>query len=313
MFLYGPTGSGKGSLCLILAGLLGAHNVTHQNFGAFGGSGVGAGRFQLAQMVWKLAAFVDEAESTVAESAPRYEQIKSITGGEPKTVEHKYGTPFQMFPTAKITLQSNVAPIYKDEGGALTARIIPIGCEHSFRDKPTELPPCKMVFASGEMNWIATAAVLAWGKAFHMAKPFDIAGSRALEVGREKVVSGLDLVGSTLKQFQTIKTGAFVSSSAQSDLIRLVCRDRDDTELRGTLERDIKAEMSTWEGIVYTRSRVHKNDANPVRGWKNVALDKDAIMRKFDYLPEFCSEYMSLCNALNIANLAENEKLVNFE
>ena len=312
MFLWGPTGSGKGSLCSILGGLLGMHHVSHQNYGAFGGSGAGAGRFQEAEMYWKLAAFVDEAEGTVVDHAGRFDRIKKHTGGEPVQIERKWGHPFDAIPTAKLTLQSNVAPVYQDTGGAIRGRMITLGCEHSFRDKPTELPPCRMVFESGEMNWLATAAALAWQAAYSLAKPFELEGSRALEIGREAVENEMDLLGSTLRKFQLLDNDGFVSSMAQSDLIKLACSDRGINRPAGTLERDIKAEMSSWRSVRYTRRKTPGKSTVQVRGWSGVQLDREEILKNYDYLVDCVQEYPSLCNELQIYDPSDFSKISMF-
>lgn len=313
MFMWGPTGSGKGSLCSILGGLLGCEHCTSMNYGALAGSGAGAGRFQEADMHNRLLITIEEAEGTVGEHAGRMDRLKKVVGGERVMIERKWGHPFQDWIIGKLILQSNVAPVYQDKGGAIRARMIPVGFEHSFRERPSVVPPAQLVFESGEANAIATAAGLCWSAVRGQALPFVVEGSRALEVGREAIESEMDLLGSTFNKCGTRGTGKALSSSAANDLLRLAFEDRGIPYTTGTMERDIKAWMSQQEGVKYTRFRRAGRGSERIRGWIGIGLERDLVLRRFDYLPEIIEQYPALAEEIGIKDSGCLEKLSVFE
>lgn len=298
VFMWGPTGSGKGSLCRLLSGLIGKHHCVNLNYGAI--SGAGQMRFQEAAMYNKLFISVEETEGSVIEHGARMDRLKKLVGGERVTIERKYAHPFEDYIIGKLVLQANIAPVYQDNGGAIRARMIALGFEHSFRDKPSLESPDVSILRAGEADAIATVAGLAWMEARREHKPFEISDSRALEVGAEEVASNMDLVGWALRTFVKVDTKGFISSSALLELVSLVRSDRgiSEQQISGHLDRVIKTTLR----ILAPKAnfcRVRK-ESKHIRGWAGVSICKENIRKSYEYLEDFTEDYPELAKIVGI-------------
>jgi putative DNA primase/helicase len=115
LMLVGEGANGKSVICAVLRGLLGNANVSSVPLELFGD------KFRLAGTLGKLANIVAEVGELdkIAEG-----QIKAFTTGDLMEFEHKFKTPFQARPTARLVLATNNAPAFSDKSDGIWRRML---------------------------------------------------------------------------------------------------------------------------------------------------------------------------------------------
>lgn len=151
VMLIGPGGNGKSVLLRILSALCGPANVAGVQPHEF------ANKFQRAQLDGKLANIVTELEqgAVIADA-----ELKAITSGELTTVEHKFGTPFEMRAFATCWFGTNHMPHTRDFSDALFRRATILQFNRSFA--PHEQDPNLSEKLLSELPAILTQSLVAY-------------------------------------------------------------------------------------------------------------------------------------------------------
>lgn len=115
LMLEGMGANGKSVYCAVLAALLGTDNVCHVPLEAF------ADRFTLASTLGKLANIVSEIGEIdkLAEGT-----LKAFTSGDRTYMDRKTIAPVSAYPTARLTLATNVRPRFSDRSEGIPRRLI---------------------------------------------------------------------------------------------------------------------------------------------------------------------------------------------
>lgn len=151
VMLIGPGGNGKSVVLHVLAALCGAENVAGVQPHEF------SNKFQRAQLDGKLANIVTELEqgAVIADA-----ELKAITSGELTTVEHKFGTPFEMRAFATCWFGTNHLPHTRDFSDALFRRATIFQFNRTFA--PHEQDPRLKTRLLSELPAILTRALIAY-------------------------------------------------------------------------------------------------------------------------------------------------------
>lgn len=235
MFFYGPTRSGKGSLCRTLCAMAGWNNYSSSDYAALDGG------FRRYNMFDKLVISIEETEGTAIQHEQRISYLKKLIGGERTTFERKYHQPFEDKVIGKFVMQSNKVPQYQDEGHAVKARMIVIGFEHSFEDCDIVVDPSQAILEA-EADKLATIAALYWSINYENEDCFRNSESRAMQLGLNTVIADLDIVGDSVKKYLVWDSNSRVSSQALSELVTFIAKERD-LVLQGKLSHNISREI----------------------------------------------------------------------
>lgn len=149
LYLQGLPGTGKGTIREVLTCILGEQNVHNATMDEL------AGRFDVAPMVGKAAVVIPEIEmDSKTSKAAALTRLKSITGGDPQSVERKHRERIgHVRIRAKFVLTPNSEPNLPDSSAALIRRLIvvPMGRPPATVD-PT-LPEKLKQEATGILLW----------------------------------------------------------------------------------------------------------------------------------------------------------------
>lgn len=229
VFMHGATGAGKGSTSQLLCRILGDNNYTNTEYSVLDGG------FKLGALHDKLVVVIEECGGSSREHMRRLELLKKITGGERLQVERKYQHPFDDMIVGKFILQSNSAPKYEDDGGAVSERMIALGFEKSYRSKGyVGLPSKAIIKDTVEVSvveeseqiaegWatmktlyrlelhvpdiLATLAGCYWMHRKKKKNPFAFKGkSQAIEQGEMMVTEGMNISKMVVKRYFKIDT-----------------------------------------------------------------------------------------------------------
>lgn len=302
MWLEGPSGAGKGSLCGILGAIVGRRNRCSLNYGALDGD------FEESAMHDKLTIAIQEATGTLSEHRARLERLKKIVSHEEVGIKRKYKRPMQDIIVGKLVIQSNEAPVFPDSGGALRHRMVAVGLEHSYRAECPRISPMDQVILAGECDAIATAAALAWMQARKSdGDPFKVEGAEMLAVGQEAIVGQMNVVNEICRKYLAVKKPGGVSNGALQDLITKVMLGRGiEPPARHGWAKLLK------EVGVYFDDRVRAGmyraggkrrpgeEAHRVRGFLGLAFNKEAIFADYPELQEEVGEFPDLAAALGL-------------
>jgi P4 family phage/plasmid primase-like protien len=117
VLLQGNGGDGKSVLCLVLRELLGRENCSAVSL-----EGFDARRpFQLASTMGKLANIVEDVNHI---EKAQEGLLKDFVSGGTVQVEEKYGAPYPMEASARVTFSCNNLPRFTDRSGGLWRRLI---------------------------------------------------------------------------------------------------------------------------------------------------------------------------------------------
>jgi len=146
MILVGGGGNGKSVALHVLSELVGRENVCavplhkmHNDFVLV----------MLRDKLVNLAAEIDT--SRLIESST----MKTLTGGDPITVNVKYEQPITFTPTAKHTFAVNELPMFKDKSDALMRRVLLLEFAQTFKGKKRDPDIASKLTKelSGILNW----------------------------------------------------------------------------------------------------------------------------------------------------------------
>jgi len=152
MFLEGDGANGKSVILFVLRLLLGEENVSSIPLSSFDPDKT----FKIASTEGKLANICEEAGQI---SVRVEEALKQYVAGNAFTVEKKFMAPYQIYPSAKITVATNVIPEFKDKSDGIWRRILYIkfGVKIHPRDQRREFLERDYWLESGELpgilNW----------------------------------------------------------------------------------------------------------------------------------------------------------------
>jgi putative DNA primase/helicase len=127
--IVGPRrgGKGKGTLVFVLEHLLGTDNIVFQTLDSLTGE---FGRWPLIDK--KLAVFADARLGSRGNIHRLVETLLSISGGDPQTINRKYGPFWTGRLLVRFLITTNVLPALKDASGTIASRFIMLKLTESF-------------------------------------------------------------------------------------------------------------------------------------------------------------------------------------
>lgn len=129
LYLYGPSRSGKGTICNVLSQLVGRDNSTSMRLGEL------AGRFGLETLVHRKLMFVRDARLNRRDQTDALERLLLLSGGDPVTIDRKGRAAVERRLRIKIVIASNELIRVTDHAQALASRLLIVKLQHSFKDK----------------------------------------------------------------------------------------------------------------------------------------------------------------------------------
>jgi putative DNA primase/helicase len=267
LFIVGARRSGKGTICRLIAALIGAENVANPTLSSL------AQNFGLEALIGKPAAIITDARlSRRTDSAAVVERLLSISGEDSITIDRKFN---KALPSAKLPtrfiLVSNELPQLNDASGALASRLLLLNLTESFLGREDRtLTQTLMADREGILHW----AIAGWARLRqrgHFVQPK--AGQEAIEQ-LEDLVSP---VGAFLKETCEIDPVAEVSREDLFSAWKTWCqgRGRDHHGDEGRFGRDLRAAFPKL-GVAHHRiggaqKRFHKGLrlVNTPSGWGN--------------------------------------------
>lgn len=128
MLLTGDGANGKGVVFTVLRCLLGDENTSAVGLEQFNASRT----FPLSATVGKLANIVEEIGEMdrIAEGL-----IKDFVSAGRLTIERKHKDPFEIVPTARMTLGTNVLPRFKDSSSGIWRRMLLLSMDSQILDE----------------------------------------------------------------------------------------------------------------------------------------------------------------------------------
>ena len=130
--VWGPPNTAKSTLLKIIKKLAGDYGHA-LNFSSFEDDGNAERRFDLAGLMGKRYAMIDESAQDKALDAKR---MKWVTGGTDLKVEKKYRDPFEIRSEFAVWLGTNYKPRLKNDDGAVWARLRLFTLQRVFKVNP---------------------------------------------------------------------------------------------------------------------------------------------------------------------------------
>ena len=124
--IIGPIRSGKGTICRVLKGLIGAGNCTAPTLSSFGQN------FGLQDLIGKPVAIIGDVRLGGGESAAVVERLLSISGEDTITLDRKYRDPWTGQLPTRVMFVSNELPRFGDASGAIATRCVLLETTRSF-------------------------------------------------------------------------------------------------------------------------------------------------------------------------------------
>jgi putative DNA primase/helicase len=149
LFLVGPPRAGKGTTSRVLQKLVGERNFTAYSLWKL------AENFGLAPLVGKQVAFVGEINlAGVQKKHQILEQLNSIVGGDPVSVNAKHRDEYTVFLPSRFMFNCNEMPSFFDTTGAFAARLLVVEFNSSFAGREdTDLDRKLDAEIPGIANW----------------------------------------------------------------------------------------------------------------------------------------------------------------
>lgn len=127
LMLIGPPRAGKGTIGRVLKSLIGEGNVVSPTMASL------SERFGLAPLIGRtVALFTDARLSGRADSVAVGEQLLSIAGEDPRTIDRKGIDPVTMRLGTRFVFMSNELPRFGEASGALVSRLVILRLTQTF-------------------------------------------------------------------------------------------------------------------------------------------------------------------------------------
>lgn len=139
VIFHGSGANGKSVTLTVLKEILGHHNVTSIGIENFNQSRT----FPLAATEGKLANIVGDMNEIKKTSEGL---LKKFVSGESITVERKFKDPFELKPTARLTLATNILPRISDRSQGIARRVLVVDFSHQILNEADQ----KKHYSKGE-------------------------------------------------------------------------------------------------------------------------------------------------------------------
>jgi putative DNA primase/helicase len=147
LMFIGPRRSGKGTICRVIGGLLGHHNVAGPTLSSL------STNFGLAPLIGKPVAIIADARLR-SNDGVIVERLLSISGEDLLTADRKYSDHWTGKLPTRFVLVSNETPRLRDSSGALASRFIIVPFVHSwFGREDTGLTDELLAELPGILQW----------------------------------------------------------------------------------------------------------------------------------------------------------------
>jgi putative DNA primase/helicase len=146
--MKGPKRGGKGTIVFVLEKLIGRDNVTYQTLNSM------TGEFGRWPLIDKKLAVIADARLGSRNTSSVTETLLSISGGDPQTINRKYGSFWTGRLGVRFLITTNVLPELRDASRTIASRFIVFVLTESFFGKEdTELQAKLVPELAGILNW----------------------------------------------------------------------------------------------------------------------------------------------------------------
>ena len=182
--IYGPGNTGKSALQAAVNSLAGFDNISALDLGQLNGG------FSTVELYGKLINICGETGSGQNRDVSKVdgELLKRLSDGQPITVRHIYGHPFQMLNRAKLWFITNTLPDLGDTSSGLYRRLYIIPCRHEqawedqIYDKLTDWTA---------VSWLANKALEGYRDFIDNGRKFHVSAEMLVELRAYKKQEGL--------------------------------------------------------------------------------------------------------------------------
>jgi len=271
MFLiHGPPRSGKGTIGIVLEGLLGKHNVAAPTLSTMASS------FGLEPLIDKRLALISDSRlGKRADQSAIVEKLLPYSAGDLQLVNRKNKTMRTVKPTARFVFLTNELPGFFDASGALASRFILIRLTESFVGREDKALQGRLLRElPGILNW-ALDGLDALRVAGRFVQP---ASGQEL---RDELREMTSQIGEFIEQKCVIKPGAQVPRKQLHEVYnRWLVEQGWHTSI--TMHRFI-AELRSAVPILGTYRPIV--DGTRVRYWTGIRLKGPTIVKNTSILP----------------------------
>jgi putative DNA primase/helicase len=146
--IKGPKRGGKGTIVFVLEKLIGRDFVTYQTLNSM------TGEFGRWPLIDKKLAVIADARLGTRNTGTVTETLLSISGGDPQTINRKYGTFWNGRLAVRFLITTNVLPELRDPSRTIASRFILLDLTESFYGKEdTELSDKLFPELPGILDW----------------------------------------------------------------------------------------------------------------------------------------------------------------
>lgn len=182
--IYGPGNTGKSALQSAVTSLAGFENISALDLGQLNGG------FSTVELYGKLINICGETGSGQSRDTSKVdgELLKRLSDGQPITVRHIYGHPFQMLNRAKLWFITNTLPDLGDTSSGLYRRLYIIPCRH---EQAWEDQIYNKLTDFSAISWLANKALEGYRDFLDNGRKFHVSSEMLTELRAYKKQEGL--------------------------------------------------------------------------------------------------------------------------
>ena len=215
MFLIGGTNTGKSTLLNFISKFLGEKNVSHASLRS-----LAQDKFSTALLYGRLANIYADLDALPLQSVA---QIKSLTGGDSITAQHKFKSPFSFSNNAKLIFSANEFPAITSGDNAFYKRFLIIPCNHQFVFGTTADPFILEKYTTPRMLSATLNGVLKAYRTLKLRGGFD-ADIKSLRNGYDAFLTSTNSAYTFIATNTAASTSTVYTKMQLYDLYRAWCR-----------------------------------------------------------------------------------------
>lgn len=255
--IYGPGHTGKSALQKAVMALAGWDNVSSLDLYQL------SGEFTTIRLVGKLINICGETGSKQSRFDANIdgELLKRLSDGQPITVQHKFGKPFEICNTAKLWFVTNTIPDFGDTSSGIYRRVFIIPCRHEQDDSDRLYDKLTEPTA---VSWLANKALQGYRDFLNNGRQFHVSSECMIEARAYKKQDALmdfldEKFGTTSRYTLPSKINGWMVADLYNDY-REYCRSSGGREMSSKkFSEKIRNEFSLTTVTVHT----YKSDGSP--------------------------------------------------
>lgn len=213
--IYGPGHTGKSALQRAVMALAGWQNISSLDLYQL------SGEFTTIQLIGKLINICGETGSKQSRFDANIdgELLKRLSDGQPITVQHKFGKPFEICNTAKLWFVTNTIPDFGDTSSGIYRRVYIIPCRHEQKDSDRLYDKLTEPTA---VSWLANKALAGYRDFLNNGRQFHVSSECLIESRAYKKQDALldfldEFFGTTLRSQLPAKLDGWLVSDLYNE------------------------------------------------------------------------------------------------